>query len=88
MRVCVCVCARCACVRACVCVGFRARGRVHGRMRVALLIQHAIRMRHILSSFVASLAPPCFSTSPHKQHDFQKNVIELNVCFYFLYSFV
>jgi hypothetical protein len=35
-------------------------------MHVALLIQHATRVRHIVTSFVALLAPPSFSTLPHK----------------------
>ena len=32
------------------------------RVHVALLIQHATRMRHIVTSYVAPLAPPYFST--------------------------
>ena len=43
---------------------------------VALLIQHATRMRHIVVSPVTSLAPPHFSTLPDKGHDFRKNVTE------------
>jgi hypothetical protein len=51
MSVCVCVLAFvrasvCGCLGLCVCV--------------AMLIQHATRMRHVVTSFVASLAPAHF----------------------------
>jgi hypothetical protein len=49
------------------CGGAQARRRVH----VALLIQHATRMPHIVTSFVASLAPPHSSTLSHKRHDYR-----------------
>jgi hypothetical protein len=45
-------------------------------VRVALLIQHAARMRHVETSFVAPLATPYFSTLSHKWHDFLKNFVE------------
>jgi hypothetical protein len=48
--------------------------------RVALLMQHATRMRHIVLSLAASLGPPHFSTLPHKWHDFQKQVSEHEMC--------
>jgi hypothetical protein len=57
-------------------VGDRVQGRVHARARVALLIQHAKRLRHIVTSFVAPLAPPRFSTLSHKRQEFLKKVIE------------
>ena len=48
------------------CVRVRAPRRV---VHVALLIEHATRMRHILTSFMARLAPLYFSTLSHKRHD-------------------
>ena len=60
----VCVCVRTRVVlrffRACVSVGTRASESVHAR--VALLIGHTEHMRNTETSFVASLAPPYFST--------------------------
>jgi hypothetical protein len=50
------------------------------RARIALLIQHAKRMRCITLSFVASLVPPYFSTFSHTLNDFRgerkKKIIE------------
>jgi hypothetical protein len=40
-----------------------------------LLIEHATRMRHIVTSLVAPMTLPYFSTLPHKRHDFRENVI-------------
>ena len=50
---------------------------------VALLIKHATRMRHIVTSFVAPHAPPYFSTLPHKRHDFKKKLLNIKCAFWF-----
>jgi hypothetical protein len=39
---------------------------------VALVIQHAKRMHHVIFSSVASLVLQHFSTLSHKRHDFRK----------------
>ena len=49
-------------------------------VHVALLIQHATRMRHVVTPSVASLAPLYFSTLSHKRCDFRKKVIEHKMC--------
>jgi hypothetical protein len=49
---------------------------------VVLVTQHAMRMRRVVLSSVASLA-----TLSHKLHDFRKDVIEHKMCFDFLYNF-
>ena len=58
----------CMCVHVRVCVCVCARARVY----VALLIQHATRMCHIVTSLLAPLAVPYFSTLSHTRHDFRK----------------
>jgi hypothetical protein len=57
-------------------------------MRVALLIRHATYMHHIVTSFVAPLAPPHFSTLSHKWHDFLKKAVEHKMCFDFYTVFI
>jgi hypothetical protein len=47
---------------------------------VALVIQHAKRMRRVLLSFVACLDLQYFSTLCHKRHDFWEKVIEHKMC--------
>jgi hypothetical protein len=56
------------------------------RVSLASIIQHAIRMRFIMLSFVAWPVPPYFSTLSHKRYDLLKNVIERKMCVDFLYK--
>ena len=56
---------------ACVCV------------HVALLIQHATRMRPTVTSCVAPLAPPHFSTLSHKLNDLRKKALKIKCVFRF-----
>jgi hypothetical protein len=67
-------------------VGARELGCAHKRacVRTVLLIQHATHMRHIVTSFVAPLAPPDFSTLCHKRHGYRKNVFEHKMCIFII----
>jgi hypothetical protein len=47
---------------------------------IALLIQHAMHMRHIVMSFVAPQSPLYFLAVCHKRHNFRKKVIEHKMC--------
>ena len=56
------------CVRARACMWVPALVGVYMRdLRVVLLIQYAMRMRRIVTSFVAPQSPPHFSTLSHKR---------------------
>jgi hypothetical protein len=54
---------------------------LHKCVSVALVIQHARCMHHIILSPISCLGLPYIFTLPHKWHDLKK------VCFYFLYIF-
>jgi hypothetical protein len=56
------------------------------RAHVAVLIQRATRMRHVVLSFVATLATQQFATLSYKRRDFQKNVTEHKMCSDFLHN--
>ena len=77
------------CVHACACV--RARGysgawvSACAYVHIALLFQHATRMRHVVTSFVARLSPIYFSTLAHKRYDSRKKKL-LNVKCVFSFS--
>ena len=80
------VCAR-ACVRACDYPG--AWACAFSYVHIALLMQHATRMRHIVTSFVAPRSPLYFSTLSHKRCNFRKTVTEHKMCvFIFSTTFV
>jgi hypothetical protein len=60
------------CVCVCMCVHVRVRACVYVRVSVALLIQHAKRMRSIILCSVGCQALKYFSTLSHKRQDFRK----------------
>jgi hypothetical protein len=47
---------------------------------VALVIQHAKRMRRVILSSVAGLVLPYFSTLSHVRYDLRKKVTEHKMC--------
>jgi hypothetical protein len=47
---------------------------------VALLMQHATRIRRIVMAFMARRSPTYFSTLSHKLYNFRKKVIECKIC--------
>ena len=66
-------------VRICGCPGAWACPCAYAR--VILIIQHASRMCLSVSSFVASLATPYFSTLSHKRHDLCKMLLNIKHVF-------
>ena len=59
------------------------------RVSVALVIQHAMLMRHIIMPSVACLAQMCSSTLSHKLHDiWEKKFIEHKGVFWFYIEFL
>jgi hypothetical protein len=55
---------------------------------VALVVQHATRMRRIILSFVAYPALPYFATLPHKGHNFRKTLLNIKCVLIFSTIFV
>ena len=54
---------------------------------VALIIQHAKRMRLVILPSVASTVVPYFDPLLHKRHNFRENVIQRKMCADVLYYF-
>jgi hypothetical protein len=67
------------CVCACVCQG--AWTCACACVHVALFIQHVTRMRHNVTSLVASMAPAYLSTLSHKRKDFRKILLNMKFVF-------
>jgi len=53
---------------------------------VALVIQHAKLMSHVIMSSVACLVLQYFSTLSHNRCDFRKKSLNIKLCFGFLYN--
>jgi hypothetical protein len=66
----------------------KERQRERACVCVALLMQHAKRIRHIKLSFVVCLVLPYFFTLSHKNYNFRKRLIEYKICCYFLCKFL
>jgi hypothetical protein len=56
-------------------------------MFVALVMQHAKRMRRVILPSAACLFLPRFSKLSDKRQDFRKKIIVHKMCFDFLYNF-
>jgi hypothetical protein len=70
----------CACLRVRACGYPGAWACACAYVHVALLIRHATRMRHIVTSLVVPRSPLYFSTLSHKRCDFREKVIEHKMC--------
>ena len=79
-----------ACVRACVrSPGYTdAWASACAYVHIALLIQHATLMRHILKSLVFPWSLPHFFTLSHKRCDCRKNIKHKTCAFIFSITFV
>jgi hypothetical protein len=55
---------------------------------VALFVQHAMRMRHSLLSFVASLALPHFLSLSDKEQDFRNKILNKKCVLVFSKTFL
>ena len=68
----------------CVCITIVSVGKqlvLHNRsVCIALFVQHAKRMPHIVLSSVACPAVQYFSTSSHKWYDFREEITEHKMC--------
>jgi hypothetical protein len=53
---------------------------------VALVTQHAKRMRRIILSSVTSQPLPYFSTLSHYRHDFREQKLNIKICVLILYN--
>jgi hypothetical protein len=54
---------------------------------VALVIQHAKRIRRIVLSYGMYLGVQYYSTFSHKWRDFRKKNVTKHMCFDFIYNF-
>jgi len=81
--VCVCVCL-CVCVCVCVCLCEFVCVCVCARTPVALAVQLAKRVRHIV--ICGPTGYTYFSTLSHKGYDFHEKVVKHKTCFNFLYK--
>ena len=83
----VCVCAR-SCVRVCVCACECPGSYASACVRVASLIQHATRMRHIVTSFVASGSTIFFDIISQTARISEKKLLNIKCVLIFCTAFI